>query len=396
MLLIVAVGCTARVNAQLKIGQPVPDIKLPVILNAKQSQISLNDLKGKVIWLEFWATWCSPCVEAMPHLQQMQKQFSPKLQVIAISSEKEKRIVQFLQNKPFNLWFAVDTGDMFQQYFPYRTIPHAVLIGPDGKIAAITEPGNITAATIDDLLKGKTIDLPVKQDNLSTDPVHDYFFAADTVTRRFLMQPQIAGLGSSSRSYLSDSVFRGRRLTVFNLTLQGIYRIAYGDVPHDRTLDLTPKPTAGKGATMYCMDIIVPKGQENSLYPTLLAELKSRFDLNAAFEKQNKKVYVLKIADSSKVRQLKISAAGAENFSARDGQFDGQHGKLAKVADYLESFGVVKAPVVDETGDDKYYDIDFNFQPEKGESLTDALAGLGLKLEQGEREIDVLVFRPKE
>jgi uncharacterized protein (TIGR03435 family) len=50
-------------------------------------------------------------------------------------------------------------------------------------------------------------------------------------------------------------------------------------------------------------------------------------------------------------------------------------------------------PVVDETGSDVKYDIEFNYQPEKKGALTDALTALGLKLEKGERDIDILVFR---
>ena len=393
-LLSVALIIGATLYAQVKIGQTVPDIKFDTILNTHEKKVeTVAGLKGKIIWLEFWATWCSPCVEAMPHLQELQKQFEGRLQVITISTEKEKRVKQFITNRPSNLWFAVDTADKFSELFPYRTIPHAVLIDQAGKVIAITEPGNITHDIIADVLAGKPVNLPLKADDQTDDPIKTYFNANASVERRFLVQPAIRGLGSSSHTYLRDSVFKNRRITMINFPLESIYRIAYKNLPSGRVIDLTPKENISQNKMMYCIDVIVPKGQENVLLPTLKRELASRFELKASIEKRLKQVYVLKIADTAKIEQLKQSTTVEETFGASHGSFSGKGIKLSKIADYLEGFGLVKLPVVDETGSNKKYDISFEVQPEKNGSLTEALNGLGLKLEPGEREIDMLVFR---
>jgi uncharacterized protein (TIGR03435 family) len=392
-LSILSLALSIYASGQVKIGETLPSVKFPTVLNAPVKTTDLEALKGKVIWLEFWGTYCGPCVGAMPHLQELQKQFKGKLRVITVSMEKEKRIGQFLTNMPSNLWFAVDTADKLREFFPYHTIPHSVLIDGSGKVVAITQPENITAKTIAAVIAGNPINLPLKEDNMVADPAKAYFSAADTVQNRLLIQPEIKGVSSMSKTYPADSTFKNRRITMFNLPLETIYRIAYKDMPYGRVLDLTPKENIKQNKTNYCVDIIVPKGHENELMPTLIKELQVRFDLKAAIEKRSKEVYLLKIADTAKVKQLKPSADKEEAFGGSDGAFSGQCVRLGKIADYLEGFGLVKMPVVDETGSDIKYDIEFNFQPEKKGGLTDAIAALGLKLEKGERDIDMLVFR---
>jgi uncharacterized protein (TIGR03435 family) len=178
---------------------------------------------------------------------------------------------------------------------------------------------------------------------------------------------------------------------MLNLPVETAYRIAYGDLPYGRVIDLSPNENVKENEKMYCIDIIVPKGED--LFSVLKKELKERFELKASVEKRTKEVYVLKIADTAKVKLLKLSTAKAENFTARSGAFSAQDFRLSKIADYLEGFGIVKLPVVDETGLNLKYDISFYYQPEKEGSLMAAIASLGLKLEKGQRDIDMLVFR---
>jgi uncharacterized protein (TIGR03435 family) len=394
LLLIILLSISIQfAKAQLKIGDTVSNIAFKTLLNAPISQTDLGHLKGKVIWLEFWATWCSPCLAAMPDLQQLQKEYNSKLQVITITSEKETRIKQFIQNRPSNLWFAIDTADALRAFFPFRTIPQSVLIDKKGVVVAITAPENITRQTIADVIAGKMISLPLKADNMVDDPWTTYFPADSTIQSRFLVQPAIIGQNSSGyKTYPHESGFKNRRVTMMNLPLENAYRVAYGDMAYSRIIDLTPRAIE-ESKKMYCMDLIVPKGQEAELMPDLIKQLQSNFDLQAAMEKRRKAVYVLTIADPAKISQLKKTSFAEENFSAGQGEFNGQDVSLNKIADYLEGFGVVKMPVVDETGNTTKYDINFTYLPEKQGDLENALAGLGLKLTKAERDIDILVFR---
>jgi len=379
--------------SQVKIGQHLDDDNIPIqtLLNAPVKKANINDFKGQVVLLEFWATYCGPCITAMSHLQELQKEYKDKLRIITVSDEKESRINKFIENKPSNLWFAVDTANLFQQSFPLRTIPESVLINKNGIVVAITEPQNITKQVIADVIADKKIDLPLKDDNMVVDPYAAYFPADSATQNLFVLQPEIKGLNSSRKNYNNNKAFYGRRLTIINFPLMDLYRIAYGDISYRRILDLTSKSDSIEARRMYCMDIIVPTAAD--LLPTLKRELKAKFDLQANFEKRIKQVYVLSIADTSKISHLKPSTAQAYKFSGGSGSFNGIHIKLNDIAAYLEKYGIIKVPVVDETNDTHYYDITFAYLPEKTGDLEDVLLSLGFRLTKTEREINILVFK---
>src|ERR1700744_520196 len=204
---------TGYVFGQVKNGEAVPDINFKTILNAPVSSANLSILKGKVVLLEFWATWCGSCIVAMPHLQKLQQQYKDKLQVIAINDETVKRTKQFLAVKPFNYWFAVDTNEQIAKLFPHQMIPHTVLIGADGLLIANTDPEAVTGMVIDSKINRQAVHLPEKKDNAMDyeEIIKTCFFAADTVKNRFMMMPEIKGAPGVSTIWLSDSTFNGRR-----------------------------------------------------------------------------------------------------------------------------------------------------------------------------------------
>ena len=282
---------------------------------------------------------------------------------------------------------------MLQRLFSYRTVPHAVLIDAAGHVAAITDPRHVTAGTLDSVLRGLPVHLPLEQDDLTLNLIAACFPANAATPPRFLLLPAMQGVSGLYRTYPQDSsAFRNRRLTALNQPLAVLYRLAYGDVSYYRTLDLRPKAPAGAPEPTYCFDLIVPRGQEATLLPTLRRELAAHFGLRAALEPRTKPVYLLKVADASRLpaptRPAKATGGGMSG-----GQFSADDAPLAAVADYLESFGIVKRPVLDATGLATRYNLHFEFQPEKPGDLQRALGALGLALEEAERPVDVLILR---
>ncbi len=232
--------CLLSINcafAQVKNKEQVPNFKLETILNAPVKTVELQQLKGKVVWIEFWATWCGGCIVAMPHLQQLQSKYKDKLQVITVTGESVTRTKQFLKSRPSNLWFAVDTGYALQKHFPYSLIPHSILISPEGRLIAATAPENITAKVIDSVLARQEVHLAEKVDNPTTDYIKTYFYAADTVQNRLMVQPEIKGGSGMMMPFLDQPAFAGRRLTFINATLTGMYSKAFGDFRYQRTIN---------------------------------------------------------------------------------------------------------------------------------------------------------------
>ncbi len=380
---------TSCAFSQVKNGEQVPDINFQPILNAPVKQAKLSELKGQVVLIEFWATWCGSCIVAMPHLKQLQEKYPGKLQVITITDETVKRTGQYLAVKPSNLWFAIDTGSLITKLFPHQLIPHSVLIGADGKLIANTSPELVTDKVIDSLLHRKQIHLAEKKDNPMDyeEIIKTYFFAADTVKTRFIMLPQIKGAPGVSTTWLMDSTFNGRRLTCLNLDLTTLYRLANNNFPYSRMID---KRGEGKNAPSYCLDLIV--ADKKDLQPALQRELSKRFDLQAKVEQQTKDVYVLKITDPEKFKKITHNTSGKRTYAASHGSIDQQNMTMKDFADYLESYGTGRLPVLDETGNNEKFDIKFSFQPENPASLTQILTDMGLGWEKQQRKVDMLVI----
>lgn len=373
---------------QVKNGEAVPNINFTTILNAPVKTAKLSDLKGKIVLMEFWATWCGSCIQAMPHLQQLQQKYTGKLQVVTVTNETVKRTGQFITSRPANFWFAVDTGREITKLFPHQLIPHTVLISAEGKLIANTSPELVTDKVIDSLLHKQEVHLAEKKDNKMNyeEIIKTYFFAADTVKTRFNMLPQIKGAPGVSTTWLMDSTFSGRRLTCLNLGLPTLYQIANNNFPYSRTIDKTVKD---KEKTVYCLDIIV--AEKSELLPTLKRELAKRFDLQAKVEPQDKTAWVLKITDTSKFKKIPRNTSGKRTYAASHGAIDQQNITMADFADFLESYGLGKYPVVDETGNSEKFDMSFSFQPENPASLIQVLTDMGLGVEKQERKIDMLV-----
>jgi len=126
-------------------------------------EISWEKLKGKVVVLEFWDTHCAPCIAAIPHLNELVDKFSSEPVVfLGISDDNKDYLNAFLKRKHIKGWLALD-----QPFGPTKTafgvvgIPHTVIIDPAGKIAAITDPWNLDAPHLKEVLEGKPSSLPV-------------------------------------------------------------------------------------------------------------------------------------------------------------------------------------------------------------------------------------------
>lgn len=384
--LILALLLNSYAFAQVKTGNEVPDFKLELV-NTSQKSVTLGELKGKVVWLEFWATWCGPCISVMPHLVNLQQKYKDRLQVIAISNEPEKRIEQFLEAKPFHLSFAIDTADLMRKYFPYQLIPHSVLISADGKLINSTSPEKITSQVLDSLFNGQEVHLEKKIDNFSTDYINDYFYADNKVKRKILWQPQIKGAGGMMFSHLDKPVFSGRRLTFINASLSSIFSRAFGDVPYSRTID----SLGSLGEKILCLDIIVENSSQ--LEPALKQALAKKYKVDAKMVKQKREVEVLSIIDPQKFAGVKRNANGVRTYFARHGAINQQGITLTDFAAFLESFGSLRKLVIDESSNTEKLDLKFNFQPENKNTLLKILNDMGLGLKPEIRDIDFLLLK---
>ncbi len=97
---------------------------------------NLNDYRGKVVIVNFMATWCSPCVEEMPSLQKLRERFRGRgLEVIAVNTgESESKVSKFAQDLRIKFPVLVDTEEDVKAAWKVYGIPATFIVGTDGKI----------------------------------------------------------------------------------------------------------------------------------------------------------------------------------------------------------------------------------------------------------------------
>ncbi|MSR83928.1 MAG: TlpA family protein disulfide reductase [Candidatus Latescibacteria bacterium] len=91
-------------------------------------------LTGNVVLVDFWATWCTPCIEKLPYVQKLHEKYAGQgLVVVAVHSVKAEEMDAFLQKHQYSFPIALDTGETARR-FGIEGIPQYVLIGRDGKL----------------------------------------------------------------------------------------------------------------------------------------------------------------------------------------------------------------------------------------------------------------------
>jgi thiol-disulfide isomerase/thioredoxin len=126
----------AGINAT-KPGQPVPEIKTNSTLNGKE--FNLRSYRGKYVMIDFWGTWCSPCVGEMPHVKKFLEKHKDQMEVLGVNNgDTKKRLQAFIDRNNYKWQQVLDVRgegpDNFVAKFNVTSFPTKFIISPDGKI----------------------------------------------------------------------------------------------------------------------------------------------------------------------------------------------------------------------------------------------------------------------
>jgi thiol-disulfide isomerase/thioredoxin len=122
---------TAHASA-LELGKPAPAFEL----NGLDGAVKLDKYQGKLVYLDFWASWCGPCRQSFPWMNEMQAKYGARgLQVIAVNLDsKNEDARSFLATTPAHFVVAFDPSGVAPRNYGIQGMPSSVLIGPDGKV----------------------------------------------------------------------------------------------------------------------------------------------------------------------------------------------------------------------------------------------------------------------
>jgi len=123
---------TDTAGEKIETNNPAPDFSIELLSG---ETVSLSDFLGKVVFINFWATWCGPCVEEMPDIQQLADAYPDDIVVLAINcSERKDKVEDFIYGRGYTFYVGLDDGAV-QSLYPTRGIPYTIVIDAKGNIS---------------------------------------------------------------------------------------------------------------------------------------------------------------------------------------------------------------------------------------------------------------------
>ncbi|MFZ3577725.1 redoxin domain-containing protein [Virgibacillus sp. DJP39] len=142
------------VESGLEIGQQAPDFELETLAGDK---VKLSDLRGKKVFLNFWATWCPPCKEEMPEMQNFYETHSDEVEILAVNVTGEETSVNVVRDfiDKYNYTYPIlldKKSNVFETYVKINVIPTTYFIGKNGIIQG-KKVGPMTYNYMEDMLE---------------------------------------------------------------------------------------------------------------------------------------------------------------------------------------------------------------------------------------------------
>jgi thiol-disulfide isomerase/thioredoxin len=158
-ILLLLFGFRSELVAQgltLHVGDIPPVLQCSTVIPDFSGSLRWNTLRGKTVILDFWATWCPPCIASIPRLDSMVEEFRNKSVVFySITYEPATVVTPFLLKHPMKSTVCLDKD--FATFRSYKAwgIPMVVIVSKTGTIAAIIHPSRLTADVIRTVVSGK-------------------------------------------------------------------------------------------------------------------------------------------------------------------------------------------------------------------------------------------------
>lgn len=404
----------------LAIGDRVPDVTLPKVLNYEGETVKLSGFRGKLVILDFWSVGCAPCIQSMPKMQALQDKFQDRLQVILVTRDSEDQVkklfgrVKLLKNVRLP---TVVNDTVLGPLFPFRLVPTHVWISEKGEVLQVTSGANTVEEKVEDYFEGKEVDLPVTNQHKDFDFKTPLWLEGGGRQLKYMQYysyimeytPDAGGLTGVNKDPGSG---KNVRVVATNQTLMRLCVMAYGgsmgsfsnpfsqnsrvilDVK-DTSRFFYPKHTSGrdewKRKNLYCYELVVSPDRSGKLFEFMQQDIARFFNITGRIEKRKMNCLVLKrTTDDDKL----ATNGGAFRYSLNYGEaLNLRNLSMEWLLNMLHTyFGDLPTPIIDETEYTGNIDIDIEAKLNDLKAVKKELKRYGLDLVEEEREIEVLVL----
>ncbi|MGN6396661.1 MAG: TlpA family protein disulfide reductase [Mucilaginibacter sp.] len=190
--------------AELKIGDKLPDQMLQNILG-KNKQLKLSDLyKPGVLIINFWATWCMPCIREIPNFEALKEKYPEQFNVLAVSYQDSSAVKSMLKKYPdpkYHELTTITNDKLFIKYFPHKYLPHNIWIDRNGIVRAITDEEEITEKNVLSFINNKPLALDEKKDAMSFDYHKPFHLMDSNFTYRSILTKHLEGANGGHTLY---------------------------------------------------------------------------------------------------------------------------------------------------------------------------------------------------
>jgi uncharacterized protein (TIGR03435 family) len=381
LLALVGLASSAFLAGAIKVGDRAPEIRFDKLLPEQPTaNASFRALAGKAVVLEFWATWCAPCVEEIPHLNALAEKFKGRpIVFLSVTDEDPGVIEAFLKKRPISGLVGIAHAQSPREDYG-EVYPRAVLVDARGNIAGITHPVMLKEAALEDLLAGRPLSVP---ELLSPSKTRKgiWIEVIQEPLLNLVLQPSGRSDESSVRAERDRLIMKGANA---RLILSALY-----DLPPTR---MTGQPL--ESPVLYDLSFQVPGASQTAFRWVAREAVAAALRLKISRETRQTDVWILSKPEAKPAALLDPAYAGGLTWTTSPGSLHLPLCDMAELAQALES--ATGKPVIDETGITGKYDFSLAYDPSDPNGAIAAMRMLGFKVEAGRRPIEFLVVTKAE
>jgi thiol-disulfide isomerase/thioredoxin len=419
-----------------EVGKPCPEFALTHVTHYAKNNVTLNDFKGKWLFLDFWFTGCTTCIYSFPKINALQKHFSEEIQFLLVGQNHRKyykNVEQVFEklsvSKGLDIACAYDST--LAQSWGIRSMPHIVIIDPQGIVRYITDGSDMTIERIQDLLDGKTVNFYSKDVKVGPEfnsriingdgnSVQRNSILSNSILTKWGGEKPEAGLDVEQYTSYPPNWERGFR--VVGVSLEWLYTLAYfgknsgmlkfwgnplyGLVYPFPVLDLQNTDkfhadfSSGTGLYNYCITVPSEQITNENFMQFMQQDLKRVFGYSAVIEEREMPVWELIAKPGA---QLKLKTKGglkyytssegsvAAGFTVRNVPMKGFFTNLCYYLSEKE-----KHPFIDSTGISDNIDFTIDADMTNFDHVRKELQKNGLDFILSKKKMKVLVIRDPE